>query len=406
MTGPPPSSSHPPFSTATPGTNPACPACLSTDTEVVLELPPVPVHVGLLWPTAEEAALCPRGNMRLALCEGCGYVWNTEFLLTDTEYQKDYDNSLHHSPKFATWERELAMRLIDRHGLRRRRLAEIGCGDGRFLSQMCILGENDGIGFEPGFNPERASELVDATKVHVYPRFADADSLRGADVDFVIARHLLEHLPAPRVLIDAIKTGTGDGAGVYIEVPNLDLTLTRHAFEDFMYEHCGYYNPQTLGRLFRRHGFQEVRSRPSFDDLFVSMEAKVSSDPGTNEPISRSVVDDVRRGLTAIGQRVDLIDSELTRLKDEGRRVVAWGGGARAVGLLNLVPASDAVDYVVDVNPRKQGTFVTGTGHPIVAPAMLQAQRPDVVYVVNPVYRDEIASMLADLGVKTELASL
>lgn len=383
-----------------------CPACQSIRTEVVLSLPPVPIHVGLLWPTKAEAVACPRGGMRLALCDQCGYVWNVEFSLADTQYEKDYDNSLHHSPMFADWERRLVSGLIDRHSLRGRRIAEIGSGDGRFLAQLCVLGENAGIGFEPGFNAERASELVAQANLHIYPHMADAESLRGSEVDFVIARHLLEHLPEPRVLIDAIRVGTADGGSVYIEVPNLDLTLERHAFEDFMYEHCGYYTPQTLGHLFRSSGFERVTSEPTFDSLFVGMEAMVSSGSAEPGPIERSVVDEVRRGLRVLGQRMESIDGQLSQLRDEGKRIVAWGGGARAVGLLNLVPSSDGVEYVVDVNPRKQGTFVTGSGHPILDPGELKKRPPDVVYIVNPVYRDEIVGMLSELDVRAEVLSL
>lgn len=39
---------------------------------------------------------------------------------------------------------------------------------------------------------------------------------------------------------------------------------------------------------------------------------------------------------------------------------------------LNLVdPNGTLIDCVVDINPRKQGHHLPGTGHPIVAPAEL-----------------------------------
>jgi hypothetical protein len=73
---------------------------------------------------------------------------------------------------------------------------------------------------------------------------------------------------------------------------------------------------------------------------------------------------------------------------------------------MNLVPASDSIQWVVDINPRKQGTFVAGTGHAIVGPEALQDARPDAVLIVNPVYSDEIAGMLTDLGVDADLISI
>lgn len=383
-----------------------CAACGLAQAEVVLSLPPVPIHVGLLWKTAQAAQACPKGGMRLALCEHCGYVWNTEFNVSNTHYEQDYDNALHHSPSFAAWERELAESLVQRHSLYRRRVAEIGCGDGRFLSLLCLLGDNVGTGFEPGFNSERASELVSQANVHVLPEFADLDSLRRSDVDFVVARHLLEHIPEPTSLVDSMRDGVRRGGGVYVEVPNLSWTLRRRAFEDFMYEHCGYYTPQTLAHMLARRGFDGVVESSSFEGLFASVEAAVIDVAPDGRPISPGLVDELRTGLRGVRERIAEIDDTLTQLRQAGRRVVAWGGGARAVGLLNLVKASDAVEFVVDVNPRKQGTFVTGSGHPIVAPAALKVEPPDLVLVINPVYRDEIAGMLTSLGVFADLRTI
>jgi len=47
-----------------------------------------------------------------------------------------------------------------------------------------------------------------------------------------------------------------------------------------------------------------------------------------------------------------------------------------------------------------------GTGHPIVGPAALREARPTTVVVMNPVYRREVADLLAGLGLKPELLAL
>lgn len=371
-----------------------------------MTIPAMPVHVGLLWTTREAATGCARAEMALWLCAHCGYVWNAAFDIEKMDYEQDYDNALHHSPKFAEWEADLAAGLVERHGLRGRRIAEIGPGDGRFLAGLCLAGDNTGIGFEPGHNPERVSELVARADVTIRDEYADADSLRGHDVDFVASRHVLEHLPEPMMLIDAIRGGIVAGGGVYIEVPNFAWALDRGAFEDLMYEHCGYYTPDTLAHLLVRAGFAEVRAEPTFDGLFAAAEAVFAVGRPGDDPIAPAVVDRIRGDVHALAARIQAVSDEFARRRDGGQRLAAWGGGARAVGLLNLVADSDAVEWVVDINPRKQGTFVTGTGHPIVAPDVLREVQPDAVLVVNPVYTDEIARMLTDLGVDADLISI
>ena len=45
---------------------------------------------------------------------------------------------------------------------------------------------------------------------------------------------------------------------VVFEIPDNTRVLQEQAFEDIYYEHCSYFSPGTLARLFRDSGF-EVR---------------------------------------------------------------------------------------------------------------------------------------------------
>jgi hypothetical protein len=67
------------------------------------------------------------------------------------------------------------------------------------------------------------------------------------------------------------------------------------------------------------------------------------------------------------------------------------------------VKASAVVEYVVDINPRKHGMYMPGTGQRIVGPEFLAEYRPDKVIVINPVYVDEIGKDLKRLGLGVEL---
>jgi hypothetical protein len=56
------------------------------------------------------------------------------------------------------------------------------------------------------------------------------------------------------------------------------------------------------------------------------------------------------------------------------------------------------VDCTADVNPKKQGKFVVGTGHPIVSPEQMVARGVRGVLVMNPVYLDEVRQIMRALG--------
>jgi len=90
-----------------------------------------------------------------------------------------------------------------------------------------------------------------------------------------------------------------------------------------------------------------------------------------------------------------------------GKRVALWGSGSKAVGFLTTLGLSeDVIPCVVDINPHKHGTFLPCTGQAVVAPAYLQGYQPDVVIVMNPVYREEIERELERLGVRAAVMSL
>jgi hypothetical protein len=58
---------------------------------------------------------------------------------------------------------------------------------------------------------------------------------------------------------------------------------------------------------------------------------------------------------------------------------------------------------VVDVNPAKQGRFIPGTGHPIIAPTALADFGVTHVLAMNPNYHAEIAADLARIAPTTSL---
>jgi hypothetical protein len=97
----------------------------------------------------------------------------------------------------------------------------------------------------------------------------------------------------------------------------------------------------------------------------------------------------------------------LQRQAEDGREVVLWGSGSKAVAFLSsLSVASSCVSRVVDINPFRQGHFLPGSGVPIVAPAALADAPPDVVIIMNAVYRGEVADQLNKLGVAADVLTL
>jgi len=384
-----------------------CPSCNAGGLETFYVQDNIPVHSVRLMRTRDEALGFPRGSLRLALCGGCGFITNTAYDPDPQDYAISYEETQGFSPTFRQWADDLAKRWVERYDLRGKQVLEIGCGKGEFLVSMVEHGIGRGIGIDPSFVPERvdspAGERVSVIRDLYSERYSH---LVG---DAVVCRHTLEHIDATGELVRLVRRsleGRPDAA-VLFELPDVLRVLHEVAFWDIYYEHCSYFTAGSLARLFRSSGFEILDLTLEFDGQYILIEARPSDVP---QPEPHEAEEDIVHVAEAV--RGFVSGFELTRAhwrqrlesaRADGRRAVIWGGGSKGVAFLTTLGIADEVEYVVDVNPYKQGMFMPGTGHEVVGPEFLREYRPDLVIAMNPIYLGEIGESIAALGVDAEL---
>jgi hypothetical protein len=64
------------------------------------------------------------------------------------------------------------------------------------------------------------------------------------------------------------------------------------------------------------------------------------------------------------------------------------------------------ITCVIDLNPKKQGNYLTGTGHPIVSLQELKKYGVSAAILMNPNYRDESLALVRELGLNIGLIDL
>ena len=130
-----------------------CPICESDLVEPLVEISDMPVHCNLLWLTNQEAVAATKGNISLGICRNCTHIYNYQFNPVLMDYEKEYENSLHYSKVFQAYAENLANHIVNDFGIRNKKVIEIGSGQGDFLSLVCEIGNNEGIGFDPSYTP-------------------------------------------------------------------------------------------------------------------------------------------------------------------------------------------------------------------------------------------------------------
>lgn len=385
-----------------------CWSCGRPDPEPFYRLEGVPISSCVLLSSHAEALGFPRGDLELAFCDGCGFIQNRLFDPALLDYSQDYEESQGFSPTFGAFAQGLVDRLIERYGIRGKKVFEIGCGKGDFLSLLCQSGDNRGLGIDPGYREGRLASGLDA---RVIPEFftEPAPELSG---DLICCRHTLEHIQPVGEFVALVRKSAEQTVGslVFFEVPDTLRILQEGAFWDVYYEHCSYFTLGSLGRLFRASGFDLTSLRTGYGDQYLLLEAKLPDAEPSKAFLGEDDLQDVRSGVRSFVETTQSAirswDRRLSEAAAAGKKVVIWGASSKGVAFLTSLDAGPSVKYAVDINPYKQGRFMPGAGQEIVGPAFLQEYAPDLVIVMNSIYLEEIRADLAKLGLKPEMLAV
>ena len=380
-----------------------CPVCEHDGLTTFLRRSRVPVHQNIVVSQQEEARAVPRGELELVVCRQCGFVFNSAFDASLLAYGEAYDNTQSCSAYFDAYLDGLVDDLVGPLGVRDSTIVEVGCGKGQFLRKLVSRAgaNNTGLGFDPSYvGPEVALD----GRLAFQRRYYD-DACANIPADVVVCRHVIEHVPDPMALLRSVRAALAGSpkARVFFETPCVDWILRNQVLWDFFYEHCSLFTESSLRFAFERAGFSVVRVSHLFGRQYLWLEARLAevglpTDLESAPTVALAQAYGTQEGVSRQQWLARLLD-----LKADGK-VALWGAGAKGATFANLVdPDGTIIDCVVDLNPNKQGGYIPGTGHPIVAPAALPARGVARALLMNPNYREENLQLLAKAGIHLDL---
>lgn len=380
-----------------------CPICNSPDTKVFLTRRDVPVHQNLLMHDRQSALKIDHGDLILAYCEKCGFAFNQAYDPSRLSYSSEYDNTQTCSPLFDSYLSNLSDYLIKEKGVRQSRIIEVGCGKGQFLKRLVGFEDagNTGYGFDPSYiGPE--TELDG--RITFKKSFYNAECA-NIPADMVICRHVIEHVPDPMSLLNAIKKALkfSPKAKVFFETPCLEWILQNQVIWDFFYEHCSYFNTDSLIAAFEISGFHIDRVQHEFGGQYLWLEASVYRQNEGNNYLFQNKSESISRLAKKFAEsEINALKSFEGKIKDLSTKggIALWGAGAKGVTFANLVDSDGSlINCIIDINPKKQGKYVPGTGHHIVSYKEIQNHNIKNIILMNPNYRQEILVLLAESGI-------
>jgi SAM-dependent methyltransferase len=352
--------------------------------------------------------------LKALVCRACFLVQTLDVVGREGHFHDDYVYFSSMSSDWLVHAREFCSMAIAREKLGPQSfVVEVASNDG-YLLQNFVREGIPCLGIDPAANCAEAALKTYGVKTHV--GFFGVETAKNIvtshrHADLTAANNVLAHVPDLKDFIGGFKVLLAPGGLASFEFPHLLRLIERNQFDTIYHEHYSYLSLVALAPLFARQGLkmvdvQELSTHGGSLRLFVRHADHADQPSAALQDVLareraagletlaayegfRSQVHETKRRLVSL----------LIGLKNDGRRIAAYGAPAKGNTLLNYCGVGpDFIDYTVDRSASKQGRYLPGTRIPVYAPEHLIADRPDYVLILPWNIRDEIITQLADVS--------
>jgi SAM-dependent methyltransferase len=387
---------------------PTCLGCAAPSLDPVLDLGAQPLANAFLRPE-DAGAPEPRFPLAVAHCARCHLVQLTT-LAPPAAMFEEYLYFTSYSDHFMAHAEAMATSFTERFALGpASRVLEIASNDG-YLLKFFLGRAIPVLGVEPARN---IAAVAQARGIPTLNRFFGPEVV--ADIigefgraDVVIGNNVLAHVPTINDFFAAVAACLAPGGAAIFEFPYLGEMLERTAFDTVYHEHVFYYSLAAVAGLGGRAGLEvfDVESQPVHGGslrVFFQHRGVRPLAPA----VARLHAAETAAGLTGRARyagfqaQVTRFTTELVArlraLRQEGRRLAAYGAPAKGTVLLNACGVDTTLlDFTVDRSPHKQGRLVPGVRLPIRPPEDLLREMPDVTLLLPWNLADEIVAQQAE----------
>lgn len=348
--------------------------------------------------------------LKVFSCTNCRLVQVDEIERHDALFSDDY---VYFSSYSSTWvahaERYVAW-AVDRLKLNVHSLVvEVASNDG-YLLQFVNARGIPCVGVEPTASTAQVARERGIESIGEFfgEEFANNFVAARRPADLVIGNNVLAHVPDINDFVAGLRAVISPSGAVTVEFPHL-LQLVRHGqFDTVYHEHFSYLSLHAVQRVFAVHGLVvwDVEELTTHGGS-LRVWAQHASNARPVEPAVAKVLDDeMRAGMLddefygSLQARAETIKNDLLAFlidcRRQGKRVMGYGAAAKGNTLMNFAGIrSDLISAVADASPHKQGRFLPGSRIPVVAPAAIDAAKPDYIVILPWNIRGEVESQLA-----------
>ena len=390
-------------------TGPACRFCGAPLEQTFVDLGMSPLCESYV-PADRVAAMEAFYPLHAKVCESCLLVQLEEFVTADAIFG-EYAYFSSYSDSWVEHARRYVDMAIERFELDADSVVvELASNDGYLLQHVVARGI-PALGIEPAANVARAAQDRGIeTVVEFFGRDLAARLVaEGRSADLLVANNVMAHVPDLNDFVGGIAMVLADTGVATIEVPHLLCLVEHNQFDTIYHEHFSYFSLLTARRVLQAHGLElfdvdELKSHGGSLRLYAQLAGtgRQAVSPRVEQLAERerSLGFDTLEAHESFADQVNetkwkLLEFLIARRR-EGKRIAGYGAPGKGNTLLNFCGIrTDLLEYTVDRNPYKQGSFLPGTHIPIRHPEVLEQDRPDYIVILPWNLKDEIVEQLA-----------
>lgn len=384
-----------------------CRSCGSPDFETFLDLGNMPLSDGLR--SAEQVGeQDPRFPLETAFCHTCSLVQIRHTVAPEVLFADDYPYYSSFSDALIAHSKENVDARIDELNLGTDDLAiELASNDGYLLQHYAAKGIPV-QGIDPAKGPVEAAREKGIATRHAFftEELAHELAAQGVRASVLHGNNVLAHVADTNGFVRGIHALLkADGVAI-IEVPYLRDLIEHTEFDTIYHEHLCYFSVTALNALFERNGLSLNRvERLSIHGGSLRLFASKTFAPESS--VEDLLAEEEAAGMTEIGYyqsfggQVAAVRDGLQRLVREaivsGKTVAGYGAAAKGAIMLEYAGLGrDELSWVADRNVHKQGRHMPGNHVPIVDPARILEDQPDLLLILPWNFKDEIMSQQAE----------
>ena len=330
------------------------------------------------------------------VCASCLLV-QLESFRSPAEIFSDYAYFSSYSASWLRHAEAYCATMIKRFGFGPKcRVVEVASNDGYLLQYFAGYGIPV-LGVEPAANVAQAARAR-AVPTHV-GFFGEATARKlvadGYAADLLVGNNVLAHVPDLNDFVAGLRVALKPDGILTMEFPHLLRLIEGNQFDTIYHEHFSYYSFMTAERIFAAHGIVlfDVEELSTHGGSLRIYGCRAESGRPPLDRVAALKEREKAAGLHTLaaydgfGRRAEAVREALLAFlreaKKDGKSVAAYGAAAKGNTLLNYCGiGADAIAYVADDSPHKQGRCLPGSHIPIVAPSRIAETRPDYLLIL------------------------